>query len=48
MDGELIGDAIRQAMGADADLIEEISIRTETFYEQLGAAARGRLGMKPS
>jgi phenylalanyl-tRNA synthetase alpha chain len=42
---EELGDRVRDAMGADADVIEAATILSETTYAELPPAARQRLGM---
>ena len=44
-DLETIGDDVRTALGADADLLEAVSILSETSYDELPGPARARLGM---
>jgi phenylalanyl-tRNA synthetase alpha chain len=46
-DEETLGDRVREALGADASRVEEIRVLSGTGYEQLPAAAIGRLGAKP-
>ena len=46
-DEETLGDRVRDALGADASCVEEISVLSATGYDQLPAAAIGRLGAKP-
>ena len=47
MDEELIGDAVRQALGDASALIEQIMVISETPHAELPDAARARLGMSP-
>ncbi len=42
---EDLGDRVREALGDDADLIEEVAVVSETRYEALPSAAVGRLGL---
>jgi phenylalanyl-tRNA synthetase alpha chain len=44
---EDLGDRVREALGHDADLIEEVAVLSETSYEALPPAAVERLGMVP-
>jgi phenylalanyl-tRNA synthetase alpha chain len=44
-DGELLGDAVRSALGEEAQLIESVDVVAETSYEALPSAARARLGI---
>jgi phenylalanyl-tRNA synthetase alpha chain len=46
-DGEELGDRVRAALGADADVIESMEILAETPYERLPAAAVERMGVSP-
>jgi phenylalanyl-tRNA synthetase alpha chain len=46
-DAEHLGDQVREALGADADAVEELSLVAETAYDELPAAARARLGIRP-
>ncbi|MEZ4222450.1 MAG: hypothetical protein R3B13_16040 [Polyangiaceae bacterium] len=41
---EELGDRVRQALGPDAESVEEIAIRSETPYDALPLAARARMG----
>jgi phenylalanyl-tRNA synthetase alpha chain len=45
-DAEELGDQVREALGADAAAVEEVSVVAQTAYEQVPAAARARLGMR--
>lgn len=47
VDDETLGDAVRQALGADADDVESVSLLAVTPHEGLPPAARGRLGTRP-
>jgi phenylalanyl-tRNA synthetase alpha chain len=42
---EDIGDRVREGLGSDADVIEEVTVRAETLYSELPAAAIARLGI---
>jgi phenylalanyl-tRNA synthetase alpha chain len=44
---EDLGDRVREALGDDADLIEEVAVLSETSYEALPRAALDRLGLAP-
>jgi phenylalanyl-tRNA synthetase alpha chain len=46
-DEETLGDRIRDALGADADQVEEARVLSATPYEQLPASAVARLGAVP-
>jgi phenylalanyl-tRNA synthetase alpha chain len=46
-DAESIGDRVRHALGADADLVEEITVLATTAYDDVPEVARQRLGMQP-
>jgi phenylalanyl-tRNA synthetase alpha chain len=46
-DEETLGDRIRDALGADADLVEEAKLLSATPYEHLPPAAIARLGARP-
>jgi phenylalanyl-tRNA synthetase alpha chain len=46
-DPELLGDRARTALGADADLLESLSIVAATPHDRLPDAARARLGTRP-
>jgi phenylalanyl-tRNA synthetase alpha chain len=45
--GEDLGDRVRDALGTDADAVEEVSVLAETGYQQLPARAVARLGIRP-
>jgi len=45
--GEDIGDRVRAALGADADVIESLQMLAETPYERLPAVAIERMGVRP-
>ncbi|HEX7743975.1 MAG TPA: hypothetical protein VF462_01760 [Micromonosporaceae bacterium] len=47
LDGELLGDRVRQVLGRDADAVEEVVMLDETHYAELPSAARKRMGMRP-
>jgi phenylalanyl-tRNA synthetase alpha chain len=44
---ETLGDRIREALGANADIVESVEVLGETAYRDLPPAARQRLGIKP-
>jgi phenylalanyl-tRNA synthetase alpha chain len=44
---EDLGDRVRDALGSDADAVEEVAVLSQTTYEELSAAARHRLGIVP-
>lgn len=44
---EDIGDRVREALGADAALIEEVAVLSETPLDALPPVAAGRLGIRP-
>ena len=44
---EDVGDRVRGALGAEADVIESIQVLSETPYERLPAAAVARMGVSP-
>jgi phenylalanyl-tRNA synthetase alpha chain len=46
-DDEILGDRIREALGADADAVEDVAILSSTAWEDLPAAAAARLGARP-
>jgi phenylalanyl-tRNA synthetase alpha chain len=45
---EELGDRIRDALGADADSLEAVTIVSETSYRDVPSVARARLGMNES
>ncbi|MGH3481025.1 MAG: hypothetical protein ACRDQD_29900 [Nocardioidaceae bacterium] len=47
VDEELIGDLVRHALGADADVAESVGIVSETPYDALPRPARERIGIAP-
>jgi phenylalanyl-tRNA synthetase alpha chain len=46
-DGETLGDQVREALGPDADAVEDVAILSATPYAALPAAAAQRLGARP-
>lgn len=47
-DAEVLGDRVREALGADAESLEEVAVLSETPYADLPDAARDRLGIGAS
>jgi phenylalanyl-tRNA synthetase alpha chain len=47
VDAELLGDRVRDVLGADADAVEEVRILAETGYPDLPGSARRRMGLRP-
>jgi len=47
LSAEVLGDRVRAALGADADAAELVEPRAVTSYDELPAAARDRLGIRP-
>lgn len=47
-DSENLGDRVRDALGPDADAVEEVSVRSETTYNDLPLSAIERMGMTPN
>ncbi|REF37608.1 hypothetical protein [Thermasporomyces composti] len=43
---EALGDRVREALGADADVAETVEVVATTAYEELPDTARARLGMR--
>jgi phenylalanyl-tRNA synthetase alpha chain len=46
-DPELLGDRARAALGADADVLESLTVLATTPHERLPRAVRARLGTRP-
>jgi phenylalanyl-tRNA synthetase alpha chain len=46
LDPELLGDRVREALGAGAESLEELTVLSETAYADLPAVARDRLGIR--
>lgn len=46
-DAETLGDRVRDALGSDAELVEEVAVLATTPYADLPAPARERLGIRP-
>lgn len=44
---EELGDRVRDALGSEADAVEEVTVRSETPYAQLPPSAIARMGMTP-
>lgn len=47
LDPELLGDRVRELLGADAAVVEEIGVRGETGYQDLPESSRIRMGLRP-
>jgi phenylalanyl-tRNA synthetase alpha chain len=47
VDGQLLGDAVRDALGSDADDLETVTVVAATPYQQLPPPVRARLGPRP-
>ena len=47
VDPELLGDAARQALGPDAEVLEDLSVRAVTPHDRLPRQARERLRTRP-
>jgi phenylalanyl-tRNA synthetase alpha chain len=47
LDAELLGDRVRELLGADAAAVEEVAVLAETGYADLPVAACRRLGARP-
>ena len=47
VDGELLGDRVREALGADADAVESVELLSQTAHDELPVAARRRIGIRP-
>ncbi len=47
LDEETLGDAVRDALGADADVLESVSVLSRTPVDALPEVARKRLGIRP-
>jgi phenylalanyl-tRNA synthetase alpha chain len=45
--GEDLGDRVRDALGEEADAVEEVAVLAETGYHQLPGQAIARLGIRP-
>jgi phenylalanyl-tRNA synthetase alpha chain len=46
-DAETLGDRLRETLGSDADLLEEVTLLSTTPYADLPGPARERLGIRP-
>jgi len=46
-DGETLGDKVREALGPDADAVEDVRVLSATGADELPAAAVDRLGLLP-
>jgi phenylalanyl-tRNA synthetase alpha chain len=47
-DVEELGDRVRDALDDDADAVEEMTVRSETPYDELPSSAVDRMGIAPS
>ena len=47
LDAELLGDRVRELLGPDADVVEEVAVLAETPYADLPDSARRRMGLRP-
>lgn len=47
LDPELLGDRVRELLGPDAGVVQEVAVLAETGYADLPAAARARMGVRP-
>jgi phenylalanyl-tRNA synthetase alpha chain len=47
LDGELLGDRVRELLGADAAAVEEVTVLSETGFDDLPPSARRRMGLRP-
>ena len=47
LDEETLGDVVRDALGADADVLESVSVLSCTPVDALPEVARKRLGIRP-
>ena len=47
LDPELLGDRVRELLGADAAVVEEVGVRSETGYQDLPESSRVRMGVRP-
>jgi phenylalanyl-tRNA synthetase alpha chain len=47
LDGELLGDRVRAALGPEADCVEAVVVVAETAGADVPAAAAERLGLQP-
>ncbi|MGI8792631.1 MAG: hypothetical protein ACR2H3_05555, partial [Acidimicrobiales bacterium] len=45
---EDLGDRVRDALADDADVVEEVSVRSRTLAQELPASAIARMGMRPN
>jgi len=46
-DGETLGDKVREALGPDAEAVEDVRVLSATGEDELPAAAADRLGLVP-
>jgi phenylalanyl-tRNA synthetase alpha chain len=47
LDPELLGDRVREVLGADAAVVEEVAVPAETGYADLPESSRVRMGLRP-
>jgi phenylalanyl-tRNA synthetase alpha chain len=47
MSAEDLGDRVRDALGPDADAVEEVAVLSQAGWEEIPATARSRLGLRP-
>jgi phenylalanyl-tRNA synthetase alpha chain len=47
LDAELLGDRVRELLGEDASVVQEVSVRGQTPYQRLPEAACRRIGAQP-
>jgi len=47
LDPELLGDRVREVLGADAAVVEEVAVLAETGYADLPESSRVRMGLRP-
>lgn len=46
-DDEALGDRVRDALGTEADTVEEVAVLARTDYDRVPPGARSRLGLQP-
>jgi phenylalanyl-tRNA synthetase alpha chain len=47
LDAETLGDRVRESLGADAAMVEEVLVLDQTPVDALPPAARDRMGARP-
>ncbi len=47
VDAELLGDRVRELLGADASQLEEVAVLSQTSHADLPDSARHRMGLRP-